>query len=920
MTPAFTTVDETLPKRSRTDQRVPVGPTNSFVEFKKDEINQSIPARFEQQVNQYPDRVAIKTASAQFTYLELNRFANRIARAIVARNDSSTEPVALLIEQGSTLIAAILGVLKAGKFYVPLDSSFPERRLAAMVENSRPGLILADQQNLAAAGALTNGAIPVLTLEDLGDGSSSDNLDLAISPDAIGYILYTSGSTGKPKGVFQSHRNVLHAVMKYTNGAHLCATDRLTLLMSASFGASISDIFGALLNGAALLPFSLNNEGLLNLSNWLNREQVTICHSTPTVFRHLVATLKGTEDFSKLRLMKLGGESVHRKDFQEFKRYFPPTCLFQVGFGATEMNSICQYFCDHQSTFEGPTVPVGYVLDDTELLLLNGSRHEVSPGATGEIAIRSNYLALGYWGEPELTKKAFQSDSNDVGIRIYRTGDLGRMLPDGCLVHLGRKDHQLKIRGHRVEPAEVEMALRENQAVSEALVTGRTGQNGETQLVAYVVTRGSCSPSINDLRNSLKQWLSDYMIPTAFVMLDALPLTENGKVDRNALPPPLQERSNLGTTFVAPRDTLESEMARIWSDILGIGSIGIFDNFFSLGGDSLSAVQLVSQVSCSFQVELTMRALIESPTIAALTAKVQMLKFPPNDVNGATWTSLVTIQAGNSRPPFFLIPGGLGSDLEFFLYAQMVHHLGREYPCYGLRARASDQGQQPHTSTEAMASDYIRELRAIQPQGPYLLVGECVGGIVAYEMAQQLLAQGQRVALLALLDTPRPTLGRQLEFSWRQLRDRVLGSRKSLIERMIRHWRQPAERGLRERMRHFFSKSHRFAQKLASVSYLKQTPPEEEALKKMWHDEVLRTGYVRTLFRYRPKRYRGRITILVNEVDARKSPDTGWQRLAAGGLTIHTVPGNHFSYIRDHSRDAAETMRECLDKAMKDFI
>ena len=890
-------------------------PTNSFVEFNKQEINQSIPARFEQQVSKYPDRVSVKTAGLQFTYLELNQFANRIARAILARSGRSAEPVGLLIQQGAPLIGAILGVLKAGKFYVPLDSSFPEMRLAAVVEHSQPSLILTDNTNLLAAEKLNNGTRPVLTLDEIGASFSSDDPGVAISPEAIAYILYTSGSTGEPKGVFQSHRNVLHAIMKYTNGAHLCADERLTLLMSASFGASVSDIFGALLNGAQLLPFNIKEEGLLHLKDWLKNEEITVYHSVPTVFRHFVASLNGAEQFPQLRLVKLGGESVHRKDFDEFKKHFSPSCLFQVGFGATEIHSICQYFCDHWSTFEGATAPVGYVMDDTEILLLDRNGQPVKPGDTGEIAIRSKYLALGYWRQPELTKKAFRSDHKDEP-RTYCTGDLGRLLPDGCLVHLGRKDFQLKIRGHRVEAAEVEMALRENALVKETVVVERRDRNGEPQLVGYIVPTGGPAPSISGLRASLRQSLPDYMIPSAFVVLDTLPLTDNGKVDRNALPPPAQERPTLGTEFVAPRDTVEFELARIWSGILGIESVGTLDNFFSLGGDSLSAVQLISQVSCSFQVELAMQTLIESPTIASLAEQVRMLKRGSHSASQAPWTSLVCIRGGNSRQPFFLIPGGVGGYGEFLIYARMAEYLGPEFPCYGLRARASDRKQRPHACSKEMATDYIREMRAIQPNGPYLLVGECVGGIVAYEMAQQLLAQGQQVALLALLDTPRPTRVRQFGFWWRQLRDRGLLSWGRLPRRIVHHWRQQsADRGLGERLGHLLGKSLSFAQKIASVSYLKPSPPKNEKLKDMWHDEILRTGYLRILYRYRPRRYPGRITMLVNEVDARRHPDFGWRRLAAGGLTIYTVPGDHYSYIRDHAKNIAERLRDCLEKA-----
>jgi len=914
MTTVATPVNQPL-SRSRTGQRVVVRPTNSFIRFERDEINQSIPARFEQQVRKYPHRTAVKTDSGDFTYLELNQYANRIARAILARMGSS-EPVAILIQPGAPLIAAIFGVLKAGNFYVPLDPSFAEAKLTTMVEHSRPSLILTDNTNLAAAEKLNDGTRPLLTLEDIGAGFSSDDLPMTVSPEAIAYILYTSGSTGEPKGVFQSHRNVLHGIMKYTNGAHLCADDRLTLLMSASFGASISDIFGALLNGAGLFPFNLK-QGLRHMKDWLNDEQITVYHSVPTVFRHFVDTLEGNEEFARLRLIKLGGETVHRKDFEEFKKHFPPGCLFHVGFGATEMNTICQFFCDHQSTFEGNAAPVGYVMDDTEILLFDENGREVRAGATGEIAIRSKYLALGYWHQPELTKKVFRSDAKEAESRIYFTGDLGRMLPDGCLVHLGRKDFQVKIRGHRVETAEVEMALLQNPSVKKALVAGREGRNGEVQLVAYIVPNGKLSPSIRDLRDSLRQSLSDYMIPSAFVALDALPLTANGKVDRNALPAPARDRCNLDTEYIAPRDMLESEMARIWSGILGIEPIGVRDNFFSLGGDSLSAVQLISQLSCSFQVELPVHALIEAPTIAGLARQIEMLTGPQLGPTESSWTSLVALQAGGSRPPLFVIPGGVGSENEFVICARLAKYLGPEYPCYGLRARASDPNQRRHTSAREMAADYIREIRTVQRKGPYFLVGECVGGIVAYEMAQQLLADDQQVGLLALLDTPRPTRSRQLEFWWRQLRERVLRDRKDLFRRIKLHWRQPVRRGLGERVRYYFAKSVSFAQRVASVSYVKQTTPNNEALRELWRDEVLRTGYVRALYRYRPKRYTGQITMLVNESDAPTKPDFGWQPLAAGGLTIHTVPGDHFSYIRHHVSELAETLRDCVEKAMQ---
>jgi non-ribosomal peptide synthetase component F len=369
-----------------------VSPVNPFIEFKKTEINQSIADRFEQQVIRHPLRLAVKTKRDQLTYTELNQNANCIARAILNCRGEGEEPVALLLNQGASLITAILAVLKAGKSYVPLDAAFPPSRIASMMEDFQPCLLLTDVENYSLAKTLTNNAVHLLILDEISSQFSSENLTLTVSPEAVAYILYTSGSTGQPKGVFQKHRNVLHNIMKYTNGLHIAAVDRLTLLSSCSFGASVSDIFGALLNGATLFPFNPADEGIINLAEWLCKEEITIYHSVPTVYRQFVATLTGVEKFSKLRLIKLGGEPVKRTDFELFRKHFQEGCFFHVGLGATEMNIIRQFFCHHQTTCSSTTLPVGYAVEDTEVLLLDDNGRTVGVNCSGEIAIKSPYL------------------------------------------------------------------------------------------------------------------------------------------------------------------------------------------------------------------------------------------------------------------------------------------------------------------------------------------------------------------------------------------------------------------------------------------------------------------------------------------------------------------------------------------------
>ena len=448
-------------------------PTGNFVQFMEEYIEQSILARFEQQVARYPDRLAIKTENQQITYDELNKAANRLARAILAQRGEGEEAVALMLEHGAPILTGILGVLKAGKIYTPLDPSFPRSRLKYMLENSEAGCIVTDNQNHVLASELSGRKTQIINISDLDPGLSTENPGLPISPDALAYILYTSGSTGQPKGVLQNHRNLLHQIRVYTNDFHICAEDRLPLFISCGFAASVKVFFGALLNGASVFPINLKQGGLIDLANWLIQEEITIYFSVTTTFRQFINTLSGEEKFPKLRLIMVGAEAVYRRDTELYKRHFSQDCLFVVSLGATEAGTVCWYFVDKETQISRSTVPVGYAVEDMDVVLVDKSGKEVEINKAGDICIRSRYLSPGYWREPELTEAAFLPDPEGQDKRIYRTGDTGYMLPDGCLVHLGREDSLVKVRGYRIDLAEIEMALLEHNAVKEAVVVIR---------------------------------------------------------------------------------------------------------------------------------------------------------------------------------------------------------------------------------------------------------------------------------------------------------------------------------------------------------------------------------------------------------------------------------------------------------------
>jgi amino acid adenylation domain-containing protein len=573
-----------------------VRPTNAFIAFAKAEIEQALPDRFEQQVRKYPDRLAVQGKRGALTYDALNRAANRVARSLLARRAGGQEPVGLLLEHGAPTIVAILGVLKAGQMYLPLDASYPPARITYMLEDSQTNLIVTDAKHLSLAKEWAQRERHVLNLDALEPGLSEQNLGLTIAPDALAYILYTSGSTGQPKGVVQNHRNVLHNIMKYTNGSHICADDRLSLLFSHSYSAAVTNTFGALLNGAALFPFDLREEGLAPLATWLIQEEITVYHSVATLFGHFLDTLTGTEAFPRLRLIELTGEPVAARDVERYKRHFAPPCLLHNRMAATEMSIIRQFFLDHETPITGGLVPVGYAVADTEVLVLDEAGQEVGANQTGEIAIKSRYLAPGYWRQPELTRAAFVADPHGGDARLYCTGDVGYLLPDGCLIHLGRKDSRVKIRGYRIELGEVERALLECAALKEAVVVAREETPGDPRLVAYVVPGGQPAPMISEWRRLLQAKLPDYMVPAAFVFLESLPLTPNGKVDRQALPAPHRAGPELEGAFVAPRTPLEALIAEVWQDVLGVDRVGVYDNFFDLGGHSLLAMKVVARL------------------------------------------------------------------------------------------------------------------------------------------------------------------------------------------------------------------------------------------------------------------------------------------------------------------------------------
>jgi amino acid adenylation domain-containing protein len=592
----------------------------SFVPFPAGALEQSVPQRFEEQARRYPDRLAVRTRETTLTYAELDTLANRIAQAIVRARGREPEPIALMFGHGASAIAAMLGVLKAGKFYVPLDPSYPRQRHEQTLAGSGAALLLTDGPRLAGAGALAGSGVGVMNTDTLdGPGTSPG---VCAGPRSLALIVFTSGSTGRPKGVTHSHRNVMHETMHYTNSGAFSVDDRFLLVSSVAFADSVRTIYAALLNGATLYPFDVRAEGLVPLADWLRDNAITVYRSVPTMFRHFIGSLKGGEDFRALRLIYLGGETVQKSDVELYKQHVPRPCVLVNRVGTTEAFTFRYYFIDHDTPIEGGGVPVGYGVTDKDVLVVDDEGRPVEPGVIGEIAVRSRYLSAGLWRQPELSAATFVADLADADVRTHRTGDLGRLHPDGLLEHLGRKDFQIKIRGHRIEAADVEAALRADGTLSDAVVMARR-RRGDDVLVAYVVPARDSSLDAAALRRRLTSHLPAYMVPSAYVALAALPLLPNGKLDRRALPEPATTRPELDVPFLPPRNDVETAIAKIWSDLLEIDTIGVNDEFLDLGGDSLTAARIIARVSDRFPTTRPPRLLWEASTVARMAEIVR---------------------------------------------------------------------------------------------------------------------------------------------------------------------------------------------------------------------------------------------------------------------------------------------------------
>ncbi|MGP0958254.1 amino acid adenylation domain-containing protein [Serratia sp. CY66160] len=688
---------------------------------------------FEQQARLTPQAIALIQDAQRLSYAQLNARANRLAHRLIERGVQPGDRIAVRLARSIELVCAQLAVIKAGAAYVPIDPQLPAARQAWIADDSGACLMLTD--------AIGDEEIPQLTVEDREAEDHNGNPALRVSSGATAYIMYTSGSTGTPKGVMTPHQGITRLV-RNNRYAAFDADDRIAFAANPAFDASTMEVWAALLNGGALVVIA--PEVMMEaerLAAELQRHRITTLFLTTALFNQYVHSISGA--LAQLKYLISGGEKEDPGAYARLLQERGPVHLIHA-YGPTETTTFATTARIERAEGEA-RLPIGKPIGNTRAYLLDARGRPVPMGAVGELHIGGVGVALGYLNRPELTAQRFLSDPfNPVGGgRMYRTGDLARYLPDGSLEYQGRCDQQIKLRGFRIEPGEIEVQLAASPWVREAVVQVCSTEH-HPRLVAWIVPTADVDRSAlqGQLRAYLSERLPEYMVPSAYVWLDALPLTANGKLDRRALPEP--ERAAVGTReYVAPQGETETTLARVWCELLEIGQIGRHDNFFELGGHSLLAVRLSSQLRQQ-GITLPVQAIFNHPILAELAERIDRRTAE------APLRKAVPARSSGSRPPLFFVPTGFGDHSYVF---ELAKEIDETFPVYAVPWPAVEE--KPATMSD-MAASAVALIREVQPQGPYHLAGYSSGGVLAYAIAEQLQSVGEAVAFLGLIDTLRP--------------------------------------------------------------------------------------------------------------------------------------------------------------------
>ena len=864
---------------------------------------------FEEQVRRSPQARAVVFEEEELSYGELNARANRLAHYLRELGVKPDERVAICVERGFEMIVGLLAVLKAGGGYVPLDSGSARERLKYMLEDSGARLVLTSRSLSPMIREVAGPEVLLMEAEEWHRYSSEDP-PVSIEPAQLAYVIYTSGSTGRPKGVGVEHRQLVNYVRAIGERLQIEAGMRLGLVSTYAADLGYTMIFPALCYGGCLDVVDAGRVlDASKLEEHFSRHPADYLKIVPS---HLWALLNSSEGSGLLprRWLILGGEASSWDLIQRVKQR-GAGCQVLNHYGPTETTvGVLTY--DTTQNDGGPQVggmvPIGRPLRNGKVYVLDSELNPVGVGVSGEIYIGGAGVARGYLKRAELTAEKFLANpySVEAGGRMYRTGDLGRFLENGNIEFLGRKDHQVKIRGFRVELGEIEAALVEHPKIRQAVVLVREDEPGDKRLVAYVVADQEAEEGdsgnkkaglrISELREHMLGKLPEYMVPSAHVELEKLPLTHNGKIDRKALPQP--DRDIPEEEYVGPQDATQETLCRLWQDVLRRDRVGIHDNFFKIGGHSLLAVQLTSRVRSAFAIEMPLSVLFATPTVARMAKHIAAANGHEGPRSSQV---LVSIQSQGSRVPFFCVHAVGGQVIS---YAEFSQELGFEQPFYGLQSPPANFSPESDISIEQMATLYNREIRSVQPVGPYLLSGWSMGGLVAWEMAQQLMKEGETMGLLALMDTTPPS-------GYLEADDRA--DEISMLARFALDMSRLVGKDPRPLVEQFFQADAQDQWKMVQetlTSYGVLAPKTAHAEMTALLNVFTRNALAMNNYSLHPS---DQSVVFFRASETPERFSKLWTKWSGGGIQFHLVPGDHFTMLRrPNVRIIAETLQRYI--------
>ena len=838
---------------------------------------------FEGQAAKTPDRTAVVFQGKTLSYRELNERANQMAHYLRKRGVGPEVLVGVCLNRTPEMVIGLLGIWKAGGAYVPLDPTYPQERLSFMMEDSAAKFLLTSSELKRLFPPVADKAIALDSdWGQIAKESSANPVPVA-APSNLAYVMYTSGSTGEPKGAMVLHSGLANYLSWAIRTYSVEEGGSVPVHSSISFDLTVTSMYPALLAGGniELMPEDVGAQSLLSALRHGGRNLVKI---TPAHLELLSQGIKTSEAAAMAKVFVIGGENLLAESLRLWRDFAPETRLINE-YGPTETVVGC---CIHEVRADDPrsgSVIIGRPIANTELYILDRHRNPVPAGVAGELYVGGDGVARGYLNRPELTRQKFLPDpfSGREGALIYKTGDLARYRKDGNLEFLGRIDSQVKVRGYRIELGEIEAALMEHSGVKMCAVLAREDEPGDKQLFGYAIPQGIKFPTAEDLKDLLKQSLPEYMVPAQFVFLDSFPLTQNGKIDRKALPAPSHGNVSSAHEFIAPRTETEKKVAAMWVELLKVEQIGIHDDFFDLGGHSLMAIKALSRIREEFDVDLPLATLLQAPTVGQLAALLHKEDFTHS------WSLLVPVRTGGSKPPLFLMHAHGGNVLD---YHPLVSHLESDQPVYAFQARGLDGNIIKDATLEEMAASYVAELRSFQPQGPYFLGGFCLGGLLALEAAEQLTAAGQKVVLVILIQSIHPeAMGFKphtpaFKRLWYQMVKRA-----SLELENLSHGRKGH---VVERLSHLWD----VVRIRTSIAYQNMTGKKlsmSPELSKLFFFEALGVEHKKAMDQYRPAPYAGDVVVFRASKQLAgliADENLGWKRTFQGNLDVCEVPGH----------------------------